>query len=125
MASSFKGLNLFGSGPHRFARSRQGHLLIPDLAFGGYTPKTHAMGVLELEFVVRGRLVASSSSGLWALRDAITDQITDPPSKGALIDLSGRSYEGMSFVRYDEGPRVDRGRAHSIAYVARFRRLLE
>lgn len=125
MSSSFKSLNLFGSGPHRFARSAQGQLLIADVDLGSYTPKTNTFGLLELEVVIRGRLVADSDSALWTIRDAITDQLTDPPAKGTLIDHTGRSYTDMSFVRYEEAPRSDRGRTHSIAFVARFRKLLE
>ncbi len=124
MASSFKGLNLFGSGPHRFARSTQGQLLIADVQLGSFTPKSNPFGLVELEIVVRGRLVASSESALWTLRDAITAQLQDPPAQGTLIDHTSRSYADMSFVRFDEGLRTDRGRVFSISYTARFRRLL-
>lgn len=124
MASSFKGLNLFGSGPHRFARSTQGQLLIADIQLGSFTPKSNPFGLVELEIVVRGRLVASSESALWTLRDAITAQLQDPPAKGDLIDHTTRTYTDMSFVRFDEGPKTDRGRAYSLPYTARFRRLI-
>lgn len=125
MSSSFKSLNLFGSGPHRFSRSPQGELAISDVALGSFTPKTNVFGLVELEIVVRGRLVAVSDSALWTLRDAITAQLTDPPAKGTLVDHTGRSYADMSFLRYEESPRTDRGRAVSIAYLARFRKLIE
>lgn len=120
--SSFKSLNLFGSGPHRFSQSRQGQLVLPDyvlgLPGGGSTPQ----GLVELEVVVRGRLVAASESGLWSLRDAVAAQVIDPPTPGTLVDNSGRSYTGMSLISYEEADRVDRGRVWSVAYKAVFRR---
>ena len=124
MASSYKSKNLFGSGPHRFAIGRQGHLLVSDVELGSYTPKTNAFGLLELEVTVRGRLVSTSDSGLWTLRDAVVAELLDPPTAGTLVDHTGRSFASMSFVMYTEANRVDRGRTWSIAYVARFRRLL-
>lgn len=121
MASTFKSLSLF-AGPHRFAVARQGQLIISDLALGGFGPNTYPLGLVELEVVVTGRLVASSEAGLWTLRDALTAQLLDPPSPGTLVDAHGRTWEGMSFHSYTEGDRTDRGRVRSIAYEARFRR---
>ncbi|GMV26806.1 MAG: hypothetical protein AMXMBFR58_28370 [Phycisphaerae bacterium] len=124
MASSFNGVDLFGSGPHRFSVSSRGQLLVRDLDLGGLSPKSHPVGLLELEVVVRGRLVAASNSALWTIRDAITAQLQDPPVMGTLVDHTGRGYTDMSFVLYTEDRRTDRGRVHSIAYAARFRRLI-
>lgn len=122
MGSSFKGKDLFGSGPHRFAMGRQGQLLVRDLDFGGLTPETFPIGLEELTVKVVGRLVAASESGLWVLRDAVVDELLDPPTAGELIDLHGRSWADMSFVRYVEADRVDRGRVWSVGYEAEFRR---
>ncbi len=124
MTASFKSKPLFSSGPHRFAIGKQGQLLIPDVQLGSYTPKTNPFGLLELEVVVTGRLVANSDSALWTLRDAMVAELLDPPTPGTLIDPTGRSYSGMSFVIYQEAPTTDRGRSTSIAYTAHFRRLL-
>ncbi|HLO40136.1 MAG TPA: hypothetical protein VK176_03870 [Phycisphaerales bacterium] len=125
MASTFKGINLFGPGPHRFSRGRRGQLLVSDFEFGSFTPKSYPVGLVEVEVTVRGRLVAASESALWSQRDAILDQLTDPPAKGLLVDHHGHQDADMSFVRFEEGPGTDRGRTWSLAYVARFRRLLE
>lgn len=122
MPASFKSLPLFASGPHRFRVERQGHLVLSELSLGGYGPSTYPLGLLELEVVVTGRLVASTEAGLWALRDAMTAQLLDPPAPGVLTDAHGRTWEGMSFHSYAEGDRTDRGRERSIAYEARFRR---
>ena len=120
--SSFKGLDLFGSGPHRFAQSLQGEDVVPNYILGiggsGSTP----VGALELDVVVTGRLVAAGESALWTKRDAITAQLAHPPVPGTLIDSNGRSWTGMSFITYQEAPRTDRGRTWSIEYTATFRK---
>jgi len=122
MASSFKTLDLFGSGPHRFAMGKQGQLTILDFNINGYTPDSTWLGLFEIEVLVAGRLVASTESALWMLRDAVTAQLLDPPTAGTLVDMQGRTWTDMSFIRYEEGDGVDRGREHSIEYSATFRR---
>jgi hypothetical protein len=120
--SSFKSLNLFGSGPHRFAAEFQGSLVVPKLRLGIQESGSGWLGLEEFTLVVTGRLVASSQSALWALRDAIVAQLIDPPTAGTLVDNSGRSHANMSFIGFEEADRVDRGRVWSVAYTARFRR---
>lgn len=122
MSSSFKGNDLFGGGPHRFTPGVQGQRVVPDYVLGlggaGSTPQ----GLVELDVIVKGTLVAASESALWALRDAVVAQLLDPPDPGLLIDTHGREWTGMSFITFTEGGRVDRGRVWSLAYTAVFRR---
>lgn len=120
MPSSFKSLDLFGSGPHRFRELRRGQLIVPEFALGLLSPGSIYLGPLELQVEVRGRLIAASESALWTLRDAITAQLLDPPSPGTLIDLHGRTFADMSFIRFEPGDRTDRGREVSLAYTALF-----
>jgi hypothetical protein len=120
MSSSFKGLDLFGSGPHRFAVGRQGQGMTSELFLPVPESGTLYHGPVELEVVVTGRLVAGGESALWALRDAITDELLDPPSPGTLIDLHGREWADLSFVGFTPGERTDRGRVVSLEYRARF-----
>jgi hypothetical protein len=120
MASSYKGLNLFGSGPHRFSMRRRGQVVIGPYSMADPSVGSTYHGPLELEIVVIGRLVAASDAALWTLRDAIHAQLLDPPAPGTLVDHTGKSYPEMSFVRFEAGPMTDRGRVWSIAYVARF-----
>jgi len=122
MGSSYKTLDLFGSGPHRFALDKQGLLVILDFNLNGYTSNTFWLGLYELDVIVTGRLVASSESALWTRRDAVTAQLIDPPMAGTLVDLHGRTWTDISFIKYEEGDRVDRGREHSVEYMATFRR---
>lgn len=122
MASSFKTLDLFGSGPHRFHRRRRGQLVILDFDLNGYTTDSHWLGLVELDIVVRGRLVAADETGLWTLRDAVTAQLLDPPTAGTLVDHHGRTWTDMSFIRFEEDDQTDRGREWSIGYEALFRR---
>lgn len=123
--SSFKNKNLFGSGPHRFGQGRQGQLIVSSQAIGVFSPQTFAQGLVELEVVVTGRLVAQSEAALWTLRDAIVAELLHPPAPGELIDDHGHAWPDMCFVRFDEADRTDRGREHSLAYVATFRRMVD
>ncbi len=128
MGSSFKGVDLFGSGPHRFSLDRQGHLVVSAFGgFGDFSPDTFPIGLVELEVVVTGRLVASGESALWTLRDAIVAQLEDSftPTPGVLVDHAGRSFADMVIFDYVEDDRVDRGRAWSLGYEARFRRFAD
>jgi hypothetical protein len=120
--STFKTLNLFGSGPHRFALETQGQLVIPKLRLGIQLSGSGWLGLEELTIRVTGRLIAASESALWTLRDAITAQLIEPPTAGTLIDNAGHSFTQMSFITFEEADRTDRSRVYSLAYVARFRR---
>jgi|GEM_PF-357776 len=120
--SSFKSLNLFGSGPHRTRMGRRGNLVLGELFFGSPSPVSFDYGLFELELVIAGRLVAGSESALWALRDAVTAQLLDPPTPGVLVDTTGRSWSDMSFILYVEQGPASRGRVWSVAYEATFRR---
>jgi hypothetical protein len=128
MGSSFKGLDLFGSGPHRFVMGRQGLYAVPLSVVGGDPAQEGSswFGDLELEVHVLGRLVAESEASLWALRDAITAQAesSNTPVPGTLVDGHGRVWESMSLYRYEETGPTDRGRVWSVGYVARFRRFI-
>jgi len=123
MASSFKGVDLFGSGPHRFALGRQGQLMLTRLYLGDISPGTIPIGLRELDVIVAGRLVAASESALWTLRDAFVAQLEESPTPGTLIDPHGRTWADMTFIDWREGDRTDRGRVRSMAYVAVFRRI--
>jgi hypothetical protein len=80
------------------------------------------VGVQELDITVRGRLVATSEAALWTARDAVTAMLINPPTAGALVDHTGRTWTGMSFIRYEEAEVRDRGRVWSMAYTATFRK---
>lgn len=123
MPSSFKGLDLFGSGPHAFASLREGELVVTGLSLGGSGAGGLALGLVDVEVRVRGRLVATSEPVLWRLRDAISAQLAHPPVPGVLVDHFGRRWEGMSLVWFEPADRTDRGRERSLAYECAFRRL--
>jgi hypothetical protein len=124
MASTFKGLGLFNSGPHRFALGPQGEYVLINARLTPTQAGSTPIGPLELTVIVKGRLVAAGESALWTLRDAVTAQLTDPVQTGTLIDHHGRTWTDMSFVRYEEGDRTDRAREWSIGYTATFVRFL-
>lgn len=125
MASSFKGIDLFGSGPHRFAVGKQGEFALSGPALGAFVPDSTPLGLMELDITVKGRLIAASESALWTLRDSVVAQLVHPPPRGTLIDLHGRSWTDMSFITYEEADRTDRARVWSVAYTAVFRRFIQ
>lgn len=122
MSSSFKSVDLFGSGPHRFSMGEQGKYVVALRAFSDPSvPGSAAFGDEELEVIVRGRLVAASDSALWTLRDAVTAEAAFAGTPGTLIDHHGRSWASMSLISYAEADRTDRGRVVSVGYEAIFR----
>jgi hypothetical protein len=123
MSSSFAGLGLFNSGPHRFQEQTRGYLALPNSIVLGAPgiPGTIITGRLERTVLVTGRLVGSSESALWTVRDAITAAFTAAPgTPGLLIDHSGRQWTDMTFIHFGPWDRVDRGRAWSLRYEAKF-----
>lgn len=120
--SSYKGLDIFGSGPHRFSLAPEGLFVATKSSLNQFpTPGSLALGLLELEVLVRGRLIADDDAGLWTLRDTIVALAQFPTAPGELIDLHGRSWSDMTLHRFETEDRVDRGRRVSVAYVATFR----
>lgn len=122
MGSSFKALDLFGSGPHVFEVGRQGRRVVPLSAVSGdpSVPGSFESGDHELRVTVKGRLTASSESALWALRDAIAAQAAFEVSGGNLIDQHGRTWSDVKLLQVEWLGGVDRGRVLSIGYEALF-----
>jgi hypothetical protein len=123
MSSSYAGLDLFGSGPHRFGVGVQGQMTVPSVTMGTLDSASELAGAIELDVTVTGRLVAADEAGLWTLRDALTDVLTDPPTAAELVDDHGRTWADMSFIHVAWADRTDRGRVVSIRYRALFRKL--
>ncbi len=123
MASSFKSIDLFGSGPHRFVVGERGVLTVPLSVLSGDSldPRVVSGDLRPLRVDVIGRLVAASEAALGVLRSAVLAQVTDPPQVGALVLTDGRSFAGLSLTSYEEEAPVDRGRVWSVGYVAGFR----
>jgi hypothetical protein len=122
--SSFKGEDLFGSGPHRFEVGREGSRVVSYAAVSGdpTVGGSFVSGDLELRVTVRGRLVAISESALWALRDAVTDEAASTAVAGTLADGRGRTWTGIRLLSFTPDGPVDRGRALSMGFAAEFGR---
>lgn len=120
--SSFKGVDLFGSGPHRFSVGKQGRRLVSYAAlYGDLTAEgTFSAGDQELRVTVTGRLTAGSESSLWTKRDAIAAQAASASGAGTLLDGRGRSWEGMTLISFEATGPTDRGRVYSVGYRAEF-----
>lgn len=122
MSSSYKGQDIFGSGPHRFSMAPEGLFVASKSSLNQFpTPGSVALGLLEIEVIVRGRLIADDDAGLWVLRDAITALAAFPTDPGELIDLHARSWSDMTLITFETADRVDRGRRVSVGYTAIFR----
>lgn len=123
MPSSFNGVDLFGPGPHRFAQGAQGNAVVPNsVLLGVFVPGSTAYGMIDLDVIVTGRLVGDTEAALWTKRDAITAVLAFPPAAATLVDHHGRTWTGMTFYRFEEGDRTDRGRVRSLSFRAVFRK---
>lgn len=122
MGSSFKGLDLFGSGPHVFHVQKQGRRVVSLAALSGDPSVAGAIesGDRLLGVTVNGRLVSSSETGLWSKRDALTTQAGFGVVSGTLTDSHGRSWSDMYLLTVEWDETVDRGRTVSIGYRASF-----
>src|SRR5690349_11148301 len=112
--SSYKGLNLFGSGPHRFAEGPRAEVTDSELFLTPPNSGSRYIGLGEPTVTVTGRLVASSEPDLWAAVDSIAAQVINPPEPG-MLDAGARSWSDMSFIQFTPADRIDRGRAFSLA----------
>jgi hypothetical protein len=117
--STYKGLDLFGSGPHRFAEGPRAEVTSSELFQAPPNSGSRYVGPGELSVTVTGRLIATTEEDLWDAVDAIAAQVVHPPLPGTL-DSGTRSWPDMSFVRFEPADRVDRGRDVSLAYTAKF-----
>ncbi len=122
MGSSFKGNDLFGSGPHVFEVGRQGRRIVSLAALSGdpSVEGTIESGDYELRVTVKGRLVAGSESALWTLRDAIATESGFEVAGGDLVDHHGRTWSGVKLFWVEWDGAVNRGRTWSIGYEALF-----
>lgn len=120
--SSFKGVDLFGSGPHAFVVGEQGRRVISNAAVAGNPAAdgSATYGDRELRITVTGRLVAGSESALWSLRDAIVSRAASTETKGTLTDGNGRTWSDVYLFGFTPSGDVDRGRVFSLGYTAEF-----
>jgi hypothetical protein len=125
--SSFKGVDLFGSGPHRFEVGRQGRRVVTYAAVAGdpTAPGSFSAGDQELRVTVRGRLAAATGPALWTLRDAIAAEAASTSGAGTLADGLGRTWTNVKLLSFTPDGPTDRGREFSVGYTAEFGRLTE
>jgi len=121
--SSFRGVDLFGSGPHRTRLGKRFLRKLPLSVVLSNSPEESGLVVVgdgDFEIEIAGRLVAASESTLWGLRSAIIGQVRESLGTGTLVDTFGRTWEGVRLSEYVEDGRVDVGRSWSVGYVATF-----
>jgi len=125
MGSSYKGVDLFGSGAHRFVIDRQGRRVISLAAIANDASVAGSVefGDLELRIEVRGRLVALDDAGLWVLRNALMGEAVSTVGSGVLFDQQGHQWATMKLLTVEEDGATARGRVVSVGYTAVFGRL--
>lgn len=127
--SSFRNVDFFGSGPHRFQMGARAQVVIPlwVVSGGGFDDGTGSvlLGNKELIVTVTGRLTGTSESQLWTRRQDLVTEATfsTTTKKGTLVDNQGRSYADMVLVSYVEAGPVKKGRVWSMGYTATLRRV--
>lgn len=121
MGSTFAGLTLFNSGPHRFIVGRLGRLTRGPFLTPLGLPFTTDEGVREVLILQTGRLVATTDAALWVLVDAI-QAAAELPTTGTLVDHHGRAWTTMTLIRFQPAEQIDRGRTVSLGYEARYLR---
>jgi hypothetical protein len=117
--SAFDSTDLLGSGPHRFAVGPRGRQLArnSDVEADPAAAGEQAIGPLDGEVIVRGRLVADDDGALALLVEAISAKLG---VQASLVDNHGAVYADVTFVSFAAADRVDRGRRVSLGYLARF-----
>ncbi len=121
--SSFKGIDLFGSGPHRFIEGSAGQQMIARIALGTPVSGSVSLGDQEQVVTVRGRLIADEDALLWDQIDDIKTQLAAWNTPGTLEDHHGHTWNPINFVRFEPAEVVDRGRRVSLEYEATFIKL--
>lgn len=117
MASTFAGLSLFNSGPHRFSLGRTGRFVRGPFETPFELAVSTNEGKRELQIVQFGRLIAASNAALWTLVEAVRTE-AELPRTGTLIDHTGKQWTSMTLVSFEPGRRIDRGRVFSVTYRA-------
>ncbi len=117
MASTFAGLALYNSGPHRFVIRSVGRLFLPAFVIDELQTDTAVFGPRELAIIQTGRLVATTDAALWSQVDLIR-QHAEAALTGDLVEGSGRTWMDMTLLRFQPDDRVDRGRDVSLGYRA-------
>ncbi|MDX2116302.1 MAG: hypothetical protein SFZ24_11885 [Planctomycetota bacterium] len=115
MASTFAGLALFNSGPHRFVIRSAGRLVRAPFQTPLELPFTINEAVRELWIVQRGRLIAPTNAELMTLMDAVQAR-AELGQFGTLVDHHGKQWTSMTMLSFDPDDRIDRGRVCSVRY---------
>lgn len=121
MASTFNGVGLFNSGPHRFVMQTIGRLVIGPLRPPDFLNNSQTPAPLELRIVQTGRLTAATVAALWTQIDAIR-AVAEGSTPGTLVDHHGRSWTNLRLIRFTPTGPIDRGRTVSQPYEAEYLR---
>lgn len=120
--ATFRGLDLFSSGPHRVRINLAGRLYLPPLVGINTSSSTLDVTTAELQIEQSGRLAAPDEATLWQRVQAIVDT-AEGVQPGTLLLDSGQQWTNLRMLRFGTPDPPDRGREFSIAYTIEYRRL--
>ena len=117
--STFDSTDLFGSGPCRFTVGPRGQQLAlnSDVERDPTAEGSQAIGPLDGEVLVRGRLVGASDGDLATLVGVVAGKLGVVAN---LVDDHSTTYPDVTFISFAAADRTDRGRTVSLGYTARF-----
>ncbi|MFG0305680.1 MAG: hypothetical protein ACF8Q5_05645 [Phycisphaerales bacterium JB040] len=125
--TTFRGIDFFGSGPHRVVQGAREQTLVAYWVIFGQayddSTGTESQGDDDVVVTVRGRLVGATEADLWDAREALMAEVQRgvPAKRGDLVDADGRVWADLVLVGYAEDGPIDRGRVWSVGYSATFR----
>ena len=122
MSSTFAGLQLFDSGPHRFMLTHVGRAVAPPRREMNVTNFTENYAVRELEIEQHGRLVADKIETLSGIIESIRMH-AELGTRGVLVDTQGMTYQDMTLVGFTMREPIAVGRMLSVRYSVRYIRL--
>ena len=103
-------------------RAARGNPMVLDLLVQDW----HRCGTASLALSLGAMTVSTHGprEGTWrALVDAIRTH-AELPRTGTLVEHSGRSWAGVTMLRFEPVDRVDRGRTVSLGYTVMYRAIL-
>lgn len=121
MGSRYKGIDLFGSGPHRFRPEPLGQALV---AFEPLAPGTGWIGLgnVKPSVTVEGYLVGADEAAVREALETIRAELLLWPEAGLLVNHAGHEWADMVFGRFTPGGVIEQGRVASLKYAAFFYR---
>jgi hypothetical protein len=121
---TYAGVPLFDGSIARIVPEAVGEQLTPRRALNLPGSGSVAVGPLELAVTITGRMQATNADKLESNLNLTREAIVSPPVPSVLADeQTERTWDDMSFVRFELTGPVEVGRVASVGFRARFVRI--